>query len=86
MTVDEVSKLICQRLQQQFSPSVMELVDETSKHYKHAGYQAGKFHFALTIASDCFKGIKRIEQHRMIYAALGDLMQTNIHALKIKVV
>ena len=40
-------------------------------------------HFEVTIVADAFEGRSRIERHRLIYAALGALMQTDIHALKI---
>ncbi|MCH9643703.1 MAG: BolA family transcriptional regulator [Gammaproteobacteria bacterium] len=86
MTAEEVAAAIKERLTDAFRPRLLELIDETHKHYKHAGYQPGKYHFKLTISSDCFADIKTLEQHRMIYAALGDLMQTSIHALRIAVV
>jgi BolA protein len=30
-----------------------------------------------------FAGTKRLERHRMVYSALGGLMQTDIHALSV---
>ena len=37
-----------------------------------------------TIESPAFAGKNRVERQRMIYAALGDLMQARVHALSIK--
>ena len=35
------------------------------------------------IVSAKFAGTKRLERHRMVYSALGSLMQTDIHALSV---
>ena len=86
MTAEEVAAEIRERLQNHFSPSELTLIDETHKHHKHAGYQPGKYHFALTLSSHCFDGVKTLAQHRMVYSALGDLMNTSIHALRIQIV
>ena len=41
-------------------------------------------HFSATICSAQFIGKSRIEQHRLVYAALGNHMDQAIHALQIK--
>ncbi len=38
-------------------------------------------HFQATVVAAAFEGKSRIEQHRMVYAALGELMDGPIHAL-----
>ena len=38
-------------------------------------------HYEATIVSEAFTGKSRIEQHQMVYAALGDLMTGPVHAL-----
>jgi stress-induced morphogen len=38
-------------------------------------------HFQATIVAPQFEGKTLIEQHRMVYAALGDSMKADIHAL-----
>lgn len=67
-----------------FAPSRLELEDESHKHAGHAGAQTGMGHFRLTIVSDAFAGKNALQCHRMIYGALGDMMQTDIHALSIR--
>lgn len=69
------------RLSAALAPSALSLVDEGHKHVGHAGARDGRGHFALTIVSAAFEGKSPIERHRLVYAALGDLMQTDIHAL-----
>jgi stress-induced morphogen len=41
----------------------------------------GGDHWAATVVTAAFHGKSLIERHRMIYAALGDLMRVEIHAL-----
>ena len=68
-----------------FAPSFIELIDESHQHVGHAGAATGMSHYALTISSKKLNGLGAIEQHRKIYQTLGDLMQTDIHALRIQV-
>ena len=65
-------------------PLEMELTDESESHRGHAGYQAGgNTHWRLAIVSPRFAGQPVVARHRMVYQALGDLMQNPIHALAI---
>lgn len=76
-------KTIEERLAAEFSPSHLQVKDQSHLHAGHAGARDGMGHFEVTIVADAFEGTGRIERHRLIYAALGALMQTDIHALKI---
>ena len=68
----------------EFAPVQMDLVDESAKHAGHAGAApGGNTHWKLTIVSAAFIGKSTVARHRMIYQALGDLMQQPIHALAI---
>ena len=40
-------------------------------------------HFHATVIASCFAGQLALARHRMVYAALGDLMQHAIHALQL---
>ena len=82
MTAERV-KAIEACLEAEFSPSRLQVKDQSHLHAGHAGARDGMGHFAVTIVADAFEGKTRIQRHRMIYAALGTLMQTDIHALKI---
>ena len=65
-------------------PSRLELLDESAKHAGHAGAApGGNTHWNLTIVSAAFAGQSTLARHRMIYHALGELMQHPIHALAI---
>jgi len=65
-------------------PQALDLVDESEQHRGHAGYrQGGGTHWRLSIVSQRFSGRSTLERHRMVYGALGTLMQDPIHALAI---
>ena len=74
-----------QRLETELSPSSLHIEDESHLHAGHAGAKSGKGHFRLSISSEKFKGLRPLQKHRLIYNALGDLMETEIHALTIKI-
>ena len=65
-------------------PVELDLADESEQHRGHAGYQAGgNTHWRLSIVSPRFAGQSVVARHRMVYQALGNLMQNPIHALAI---
>ena len=65
-------------------PQQLELVDESEAHRGHAGYrEGGNTHWRLSIVSPAFAGRTTVARHRLVYQALGDLMQHPIHALAI---
>ena len=73
------------RLSSALSPTAIDLVDDSEQHRGHGGYNpAGESHFSLRIESEAFAGKNRVERQRMIYAALGDLMESRVHALSIR--
>ena len=66
------------------APTRVELVDESAQHAGHAGASpGGNTHWRLTIVSPRFAGQPTVARHRMVYQALGELMQNPIHALAI---
>ena len=71
------------RLEAQLGPAEIEILDDSHRHAGHAGARDGRGHFNLTIVSRAFEGLAPLARHRAIYAALGPLMQTDIHALSI---
>ena len=65
-------------------PLDLDLVDESSQHAGHTGWRpGGGTHWRLTIVSPRFAGQPTVARHRMVYQALGELMQNPIHALAI---
>ena len=79
----DVAAEIRRRLQA-LAPVRLALVDESAQHAGHAGASpGGNTHWRLTIVSAAFAGKPTVARHRMVYQALGELMQHPIHALAI---
>jgi BolA family transcriptional regulator, general stress-responsive regulator len=72
-----------QRLRAALAPIEFELLDESHLHAGHAGALTGKGHFAVRVVSEQFRDKLPLARHRLVYAALGELMETDIHALRI---
>ena len=84
MTVSRVEK-IRSLLATALTPSLLEIIDDSSSHAGHAGAaESGGGHFYATIVSSVFEGKTLVQRHQLVYAALGDLMRTEIHAFSIK--
>lgn len=66
------------------APQELLVKDQSHLHTGHAGAKEGKGHFDVRIVSNAFAGQSQIQRHRLVYDALGDLMETEIHALKIQ--
>jgi BolA protein len=65
-------------------PLELEVVDESEGHRGHAGYrEGGNTHWRVAIVSPRFAGASTVQRHRMVYQALGNLMNNPIHALAI---
>lgn len=77
--VDRIEAL----LRQAFSPSKLQIKDQSHLHAGHAGAQDGRGHYEVTIVAEAFSNTRPLARHRMIYDALGTLMETDIHALRI---
>lgn len=75
-----------EQIRQRLAPLAAEhldIEDDSAAHAGHAG-AAGGGHYNVLIVSSCFNGKSRVARQRMVYDALGDLMQTGIHALALK--
>jgi len=86
MNTTEKTKIISERLNTAFSPSQLDVIDDSDKHIGHAGHGGGGRHFTVVISAPCFKGMSRVESHRKIYAVFDDLIPDEIHALRIKII
>lgn len=71
-------------LREAFAPIRLELRDDSRLHAGHEGARDGRGHFAVELISAAFAGKSAVARHRMVYAALGDMLVTDIHALQIR--
>lgn len=84
MSKHDTALLIKQRLQAALHPKHLTVIDESLSHAGHAGAAAGGGHFSVEVVSEAFVDKNLMERHRLIYQALGELMQHEIHALRIR--
>ena len=78
--VERIRALLTEAL----APQSLDVADDSHKHAGHAGARGGQGHFGVDIVSSAFAGKLPLARHRLVYAALGDMMQTDIHALAIR--
>ena len=78
--IDKIESLLAEA----FEPSQLRVKDQSHLHAGHAGAKDGKGHFDVWIVSEEFAGQSLMQRHRAVYAALKDLLETDIHALKIQ--
>lgn len=71
-------------LEAALAPVALEVRDDSHQHAGHAGARDGRGHFSVRVVSAAFAGLAPLARHRRVYAALGDLMRTDIHALAIE--
>lgn len=71
-------------LQRALQPTALDVVDESHLHAGHAGARDGRGHFRVRVVSQQFAGQRPLARHRLVYAAVGELMTTDIHALSIQ--
>ncbi len=64
-------------------PTAITVIDDSALHAGHAGSRSGGGYYRLTIVSPQFAQRSTMQKHRLVYDALGSLMQREIHALSI---
>ena len=72
------------RLMAHIGNGQIEITDDSHKHVGHAGARDGRGHFSVRVVAECFRGLRPLARHRLIYDATGDLFETDIHALSIQ--
>jgi BolA protein len=68
-------------LQRDLAATYVDVEDESALHAGHAGAASGGGHYRVTVVSSQFEGKTLIARHRLVYAALANEMQRDIHAL-----
>jgi len=65
-----------------FAPAHLDIQDDSASHAGHAGaHEAGETHYTVTLVSDHFTGISRVERSRMVHSALALELTNGLHAL-----
>ena len=75
--------MIDQRLRSELAADSVYVEDQSHIHDGHAAARSGGGHYAVTVVSSHLQGLNLFARHRLVYQALGQAMQTDIHALSI---
>lgn len=83
-TAGPVATELTRRLEAALSPSTLTLRNDSDQHAGHAGHDgSGESHFSLTIVSTAFEGLNKVQRQRLVFRAIGELMDGKVHALQI---
>jgi BolA protein len=81
-----VTDTIKAKLADKFTPAFLDVIDESNKHFGHAGWrEGGETHFRVRISTRHFDGLSRVAQHRAVMDALDAELKDRVHALAIEV-
>lgn len=75
------SERLASALKQAFQPLRLAINDDSRAHAGH--HHGGGGHFSVSLCSEHFEGRSTLERHRLVYAAVGEMMPGDIHALSI---
>lgn len=80
-----VAAELTRRIEAELAPVRVTLQNDSDQHAGHAGHDgSGESHFALLVVSDAFAGLNRVQRQRLVFRAVGDLMDGRVHALQIQ--
>jgi BolA protein len=76
--------VITKKLTDAFAPQSLKVLDESHQHEGHAGHRpGGQTHFRVYIVAESFKGMTRLQRHRLINQTLAGELEGGVHALAI---
>lgn len=84
-----VADCMRQKLTEQLAPTLLNIVDESSKHAGHAGRMGvapgtGETHFVIEVTSEKFEGLTSLKRHRLVYSIVDDEVSNGpVHALSL---
>lgn len=80
-----VERKIQEKLLAAFSPAELVIQNDSHRHAHHVGAHGvpatGETHFTVTMVSDKFKGLTRVQRHRMVNEVLAEELAGPVHAL-----
>lgn len=63
---------------------VVEVQDDSAEHRGHAGARGGAGHYSVVVVAGRFAGMGRVDRHRAVYDAVGDMIPLEVHALAVR--
>ncbi len=85
MDLGPVGRTLEEKLKAAFSPSALSVIDESHQHAGHSGAHVnGESHFRVKIMAEAFRGVSRVQQHRMVNEVLAVELKNRVHALALE--
>ena len=85
MTLGPIGIKLENKLREALSPTSLIVLDESAQHHGHTGsHPSGESHFRVKIMAEAFRGLSRLQQHRMVNAVLAEELQSRVHALAVE--
>lgn len=63
---------------------IVDVQDDSAKHRGHAGASGGAGHYTVVVVAGRFAGLGRVDRHRAVYDAVGDMIPREVHALAVR--
>ncbi|HVN01475.1 MAG TPA: BolA family protein [Caulobacteraceae bacterium] len=80
-----VAESLARKLTDAFSPTHLQVADDSARHAGHAGArEGGESHFNVVIEAAAFQGVSRVQRQRLVYAAVAEELAGPVHALSVK--
>lgn len=84
--METVAQNVERALREKLDPIHLEIVDDSDLHAGHPGATSGGAHLRVLVVASCFEGRTLLEQHRLVYDCIEDLLGGSVHALGLKTV
>ncbi len=82
-----IEAIIKRKIEESLRPQALIIENRSAHHAGHAGDNGtGESHFHLTIVADCFRGLSRVERHRLVNNILSTELKGPIHALALRTI
>jgi len=73
------------RLMVAFTPQRLDVINQSHLHAGHGSSPGtGESHYEVLIVSGRFQGLSRVERHRLVNTAVGELLASKVHALALR--
>jgi BolA protein len=73
------------RLRDAFHPALLHVLDESARHAGHAGARPeGETHYRVRMVTDQFRGMGRVQRHRMVNEIIKMEFDGGLHALALE--
>ena len=69
------------------NPTYLDVIDDSKSHQgHHQAPESGESHYNVTIISNSFSGMNRLEKERMVYKLLKEEFKNGLHALSLSLI